>query len=131
MKANVFYIFLSFFLLGGGSYLHAETLPDHIGYSFSNNLVKKEQVKHKNSNRKSVVIEEADIDLDEEFHNVDEYKIGGDTKFLVPTNNFLQSWYLNLSNHYLLNSNSKCTKTLVPFRGQSNRIYITQSVLRI
>jgi hypothetical protein len=130
MKANVFYIFLSFFLLGGGSYLHAETLPDHIGYSFSSNIIKKEQVKHKNSNRKSIVIEEADIDLDEESHNADEFKIGS-SKFLVQTNNFFQSWYLNLSNLSLLKSNSKCTKTFTPFCGQSNPIYITQSVLRI
>jgi glutamine amidotransferase-like uncharacterized protein len=131
MKTNIFYIFLSFFLLGGGSYLHAETLPNHIGYSFSNNLVKKEQVKHKNSNRKSVVIEEADIDLDEEFHSIDEFKVGDTTKLLAQKQSFLDGFYLNLTNKLLLNSNSKCTKTFEPFCGQSNRIYITQSVLRI
>jgi hypothetical protein len=131
MKTNIFYIFLSLFLLGGGSYLHVETFPDHIGYSISSNFVKKEQVKHKNSNRKSIVIEEADIELDEEFHNDNECKIGGATNFLVPNTNFLQNWYLNLYDHYYLKSNSKCTKTLAPFCGQSNPIYITQSVLRI
>src|SRR5436190_14422678 len=72
MRVIVNFICLCIFLLGGGQHLHADTHPSGICDSPSWNFVKKQQVKVRTAEPGSVLIEDADADLDEEFHRSDD-----------------------------------------------------------
>lgn len=123
-KLVVFLTFMNFLLLGGGQYLNAEThLNSH------HNLEKRHRIKFTNNDQGSSIIEEADLDLDEEYFGSDLKNVLSN-KFFATNYSLLDSWYLTLSrqttakfsNHFNI-FGSSC--------GQSNPIYITQRVLRI
>lgn len=122
-KLVVFLTFMNFLLLGGGQYLNAEThLNSH------HTLEKRHRVKFTNNDQGSSIIEDADLDLDEEYFG-DDLK-GVLSKSFAANYSLLDNWYLTLSrqtaaktsNHFDI-FGSSC--------GQSNPIYITQRVLRI
>jgi hypothetical protein len=126
MRAVILNIYLSFLLLCGGNHLYAATHHSSASHYFAQNLEKKQQVKHRNSNHHSSLEESDDVDSDEEFH------IDGDINGLFAGNLPLTSrWYLAFSAPLILKDYSKSIKIFAPFCGQSNPIYITQSVLRI
>ncbi|WP_456313179.1 hypothetical protein [Pseudomonas shirazensis] len=114
---------MNFLLLGGGQYLNAEThLNSH------HNLEKRHRVKFTNNEQGSSIIEDADLDLDEEYFGSDNLKLSN--KFFATNTSLLDNWYLTFSRQVVVNSynlfeifGSSC--------GQSNPIYITQRVLRI
>jgi len=123
-KLVVFLTFMNFLLLGGGQYLNAEThLNSH------HTLEKRHRVKFTNNEQGSSIIEDADLDLDEEYFG-DDFKGGLSNKFFATNYSLIDSWYLTLSRQSAAKSSnhfdifgSSC--------GQSNPIYITQRVLRI
>lgn len=129
MRVIFFYIYLSFLLLCGRNYLYANT--HHSPASCNRDLEKKQQVKHRNSNHHSIAIADADIDLDEEFHDTDEFKVGGSDKFSHQKHSFLDSWDSKSSHQFNLNFYSKSFKIFAPFSIHSNPIYIRMGVLRI
>jgi hypothetical protein len=131
MRGIIFYIYLGFLLMVGGQQLHADTHPGSICDSLSWNFLKKQQVKLTTADHGSVLIEEADVDLDEEFHSSDNLKNGSGNKFLAEKNSLLDDWYLTFSNQSVLKFYSKGFKICTHSCGQSNPIYITQKVLRI
>ncbi len=122
-KLVLFLTFMNFLLLGGGQYLNAEThLNSH------HNLEKRHRVKFTNNEQGSSIIEDADLDLDEEYFGSDNLKLSN--KFFATNTSLLDNWYLTFSRQVVVNSynlfeifGSSC--------GQSNPIYITQRVLRI
>ncbi|WP_269227762.1 hypothetical protein [Flavobacterium eburneipallidum] len=128
MRKIIFYINLCLLLLGGGNSLFAET-QHTINYSFNQNLPERQQIKLKNTVPASTLIESTDIDLDEEFHNSDEF--GGATKQLVAKNTLSNTWYLAFSSEPITKDYSNRIKIFAPFCGYSNPIYIRQQVLRI
>ena len=131
MRAVIFYIHLSFLLLCGGNNLYAATHPSSTSFSFTEHLEKKQLVKHRNSNHHSSLTESDDVDSDEEFQSSDELHDGGLNKILARNQSLSSSWYLAFSTPLILKDYSKSIKIFSPFCGQSNPIYITQSVLRI
>ncbi|WP_185965942.1 hypothetical protein [Flavobacterium sp. ZT3R18] len=131
MRATVFFVYLCFHLLGGGHYLHADTNHDSSSYSSSYNFSKNLKVKFLNQDQGSLLIEDADVDLDEEHVSGDDAKDGLTNKFLFKKYSLLDSWYLAFPNQFVLNDYSECFKIFLPFCGHSNPIYIRQRVLRI
>ncbi|MFV5687992.1 hypothetical protein ACM55M_05145 [Flavobacterium sp. ZT3R25] len=131
MRVVVFFVYLCIHLLGGGSYLHAETNHNHVSYSSTPNLVKNQQVKLKNENQGSIVIEYTDLDLDEEYSSGDDIKNGVSNKFFAGKDSLLDSWYLPVSQLSISNYYYKRFKIFMPFCGNSSAIYITNRVLRI
>ncbi|MBF4517915.1 hypothetical protein IRZ71_16230 [Flavobacterium sp. ANB] len=122
-KLIVFLTFMNFLLLGGGQYLNAEThLNSH------HLLEKRHRVKFTNNEQGSSIIEDADLDLDEEYLGSD--KDGLSAKFLATNYSLLNDFYLTISRQNVANSYS-LFEILGPSCGQSNPIYITQRVLRI
>ncbi len=124
-KLIVFLVFMNFLLLGGGQYLNAETHqnPQH-------NLQRRHHVKFTSQDQGSSIIEDADVDLDEDFPGNDDLKGGLSNKFFAANYSLVDSLYLTISRQFVVNSfnrfeffGSSC--------GQSNPIYITQRVLRI
>ncbi|WP_228526599.1 MULTISPECIES: hypothetical protein [unclassified Flavobacterium] len=114
---------MNFLLLGGGQYLNAEThLNSH------HLLEKRHRVKFTNNEQGSSIIEDADLDLDEEYLGSD--KDGLSAKFLATNYSLLNDFYLTISRQNVANSYS-LFEILGPSCGQSNPIYITQRVLRI
>ncbi|MFV5695281.1 hypothetical protein ACM55G_07575 [Flavobacterium sp. LB3P122] len=131
MRVIVFFVYMCIHLLGGGSYLHADTNHSHIGYSSTPNLEKNQQVKLQNENQGSILIEYIDLDLDEEYSKGGAIKNGVANKFFPGKDSLLDSWYLPVSQCFISNYYYKCFKIFMPFCGNSSAIYITNRVLRI
>ncbi|MFH6999793.1 hypothetical protein ACHRVZ_17860 [Flavobacterium sp. FlaQc-57] len=125
-KLVVFLVFMNFLLLGGGQYLNAGTPKNpHL-----HNLEKKHRVKFTNQDQGSSIIEDADVDLEEEYLGSDDLKDGLTNKFFAANYSLLDNWYLSFSSQTIVNDYNRF-KFFVPFCGNSNPIYITQQVLRI
>jgi len=125
-KLVVFLVFMNFLLLGGGQYLNAGTPKNpHL-----HNLEKKHRVKFTNQDQGSSIIEDADVDLEEEYLGSDDLKDGLTNKFFAANYSLLDNWYLSFSCQTIVNDYNRF-KFFVPFCGNSNPIYITQQVLRI
>lgn len=122
----IFLVFMNFLLLGGGQYINAGTYQN----SSAQNYGHKHRVKYITHEQGTSIIEEADVDLDEEFLGDDTLKndLGG--KIFAPNYSLLDNWYLTFSDQIALNYH-RYFKFFVPFCGYSNPIYITQRVLRI
>nr|WP_315257614.1 hypothetical protein [uncultured Flavobacterium sp.] len=125
--AALYFMYLFFLLLGGGQYMHAESSPKIIiSEASSFNLIKKHQVKVKKSEAGSVLIEEADTDLDEELHSGDNLN-----KALATTKNTVANWYLTFSSQIHYKDNSKQFNFFAPYYGHDNPIYLEIGVFRI
>lgn len=121
----VFMVFMNFLLLGGGQYVNAGTHQNsHHTYEH------KHRVKYITHEQGTSIIEEADVDLDEEFHGGDTLKSDLSNKVFAANYSLLDNWYLTFSDQITVNYHSHF-KFFVPFCGYSNPIYITQRVLRI
>jgi hypothetical protein len=125
-KLIVFLVFMNLLLLGGGQYLNAGT-PQNFHH---HTLEKKHRVKFTNQDQGSSIIEDADVDLEEEYLGSDDLKDGLTNKFFATNYSLLDNWYLSFSSQTIVNDYNRF-KIFVPFFGQSNPIYITQQVLRI
>jgi hypothetical protein len=123
-KLVVFLVFMNFLLLGGGQYLNAE---NH--HNSHHNLERRHHVKFTNQDQGNSIIEDADLDLDEEFLGHD-LKDKLTNKFFAANYSLIDNLYLALSSQIVVNSYS-LLEILGPSCGQSNPIYITQRVLRI
>ncbi|WP_255557962.1 hypothetical protein [Flavobacterium taihuense] len=131
MRVIINFICLCVFLLGGGQYLHAAAHPGTISDSPSWNFVKKQHVKLRTAEPGSVLIEDADVDLDEEFHRSDDLKNGGANKTLAVKHSLLDHWYLTFSSTFIFKDYSKLLEIFTPNCGYSNPIYLRIGVLRI
>jgi len=124
-KLIVFLVFMNLLLFGGGQYLNAGT-PQNF---HQHTLEKKHRVKFTNQDQGSSIIEDADVDIEEEYLGSDDLD-GITNKFFATNYSLLDDWYLSLSSQTIVNDYNRL-KILMPFFGQSNPIYITQQVLRI
>lgn len=131
MKAINYYIYLSFLLLCGVNHLYADTHHSPASFTFNQNLEKEQQVKHTNSNHGSLIIESADVDLDEEFHTSDEHDNFGSNKLLAVNHSLVDSWYLAFSDTFVFKDCSQNNKIFSPNCGYSEPIYLRIGVLRI
>lgn len=132
MKGAIVYICYLFFLLGGVQYMHAGTTPKiFISESPSFNLVKKHQVKVKKAEAGSVLIEEADTDLEDELHSSDDFNKSDFNKVLVSDRKLTANWYLAFSSQLLYKDYSKKINFFATFYGHSNPIYLEIGVLKI
>lgn len=129
---TLYFMYLFFLLLGGGQYLHAETSPKLIiSESPSFDLVKKHQVKVRKAESGSVLIEEADTDLDEELHSGNDLNKGTFNKGLVANKFLLANMYLTFSSQLHYKDNSKQFNFFAPYYGHDNPIYLEIGVFRI
>jgi hypothetical protein len=117
---------MNFLLFGGGQYLNASTQQTSRNHTFE----KKHRVKFTNPEHGSSIIEDADIDLEEEYLGNDNLKNGLANKSFTANYSLIDDLYLKFSTQIDESKNSRF-KFFVPFHGQSNPIYITQQVLRI
>jgi hypothetical protein len=131
MRVIINFICLCIFLLGGGQHLHADTHPSGISDSPSWDFVKKQQVKLRTAEPDSVLIEDADVDLDEEFHRGDDLNKDIANKILAVKHSLLDSWYLTFSDEFIFKDYSKQFENFAPNCAHSNPIYIRIGVLRI
>jgi hypothetical protein len=131
MRVIVNFICLCIFLLGGGQLLHADTHPIGICDSPSWDFVKKQQVKVRTADPGSILIEDADVDSDEEFHRGDDLNKTNANKILAVKHTLLDGWYLTFSDEFIFKDYSKQFEDFAPAYGQSNPIYLRIGVLRI
>lgn len=121
-KLIVFLVFMNLLLLGGGQYLNANTFSHH-------HLQQKHRVKFTSQDRGTSIIEDADIDLEEDFLGNDDTNLLTN-KFFAVSYSLVDTLYLALSDQSAANDSNRL-KISTPLFGHSNPIYITQRVLRI
>lgn len=131
MRIILKFIGLCLFLLIGGQYLHADTHSSAISDTPSWSFVKKNQIKLKTAEPGNVLIEDADLDLDEEFHSSDDLNKASANKILELKHSLLDSWYLTFSSTFVFKDCSKKHQIFSPNCGDSNPIYLRIGVLRI
>jgi len=130
MRVIVFLVYLCFHLLGG-SLVHSHIPESKIYDSLISNPLENQKVKITTADHSSVVIEYADLDLDEEHLSYDEIQDGHSNKFFTEKYSLLDSWYLPISQRFISNYYYTLFKIFLPFCGNSSPIYITNRVLRI
>ncbi|PXY39535.1 hypothetical protein DMB65_17085 [Flavobacterium cheongpyeongense] len=121
----VFLAFMNFLLFGGGQYLSAGT-HQNSDHTYGH----KHHIKYTNQEQGNSIIEEADLDLDEEFSGDAASDGTSVSKIFTSNYSLLDGWYLSLSDRITVNYH-RHFKFFVPFCGNSNPLYITQRVLRI
>jgi hypothetical protein len=131
MRVVIFFVYLCIHLLGGGSYLHADTNHNHSGNSLTSNLQINKQAKLTIADHHTVVIEYTDLDLDEEYSSGNDIKDGVANKFFAGKDSLLDNWYLPVSQLSISNYYYKRFKIFMPFYGNSSPIYIKNRVLII
>lgn len=125
----IFFVYLFFLLLCGGQYLNASIHPNKDFYS--QHFDKKHRIKVTIQDQGSSIIEEADIDLDEEFHG-DDVNDKVTHNFFAVKYNSQEKWLSTFSPSFCLNDDYyKRLQISLPLNGKTNPIYITQRVLRI
>ena len=131
MRAFVYYISLSFFLLCGGNTLYANTSYGSANFSLFQLQDNHQQLKHVDLTHHTVVIESSDIDFDEEFHTDDDYNGGNSNTVLAKNTGLPKNWYIVFADQYLFKTISTNNNFFEPFSGQSDPIYLKIGVLRI
>lgn len=125
------FMYLWILLIGGSQLIHAYILPKNLVESPSWDFVKKHQIKYKTLDSNSVLIEEADVDLDEEFHSGDNLNDGNTNNFAVSNHKLLDNWYFTFINDFIFKDNTKQIKISTTPCGYTNPIYLTIGVFRI
>lgn len=131
MRVALIFLHLCILLLGGGNNLHAATADNHIGYTATSTLSKNHQIKFFHKDQDSNLIEDADTDLEEDYHfgtdNNDNYA----KKYVVSSYLLPKIWYQEFSGLIVEKTYFKRLKLFPPFCGYSSPIYIRQRALRI
>lgn len=130
MRIVVFYVYLSLLLIIGGTALYVGTHYAHNSYSTVHNPTKKAHAKLTNSNQSNSLIEDADIDLDEDYLRDHDTEDGTTKSLLVDRYALSVKWYLSFAPAVILSYNKNFVNYL-PLSGNSSPLYITQRVLRI
>lgn len=131
MRVALYFTYFCILLLSGGNNLHATTNDSHIGYTIKTTLAKNHQVKFFHKDQDSDLIEDADTDVEDDFH------IGTDNKDncakkLAVNNYFLPKvWYQDISGLTLVDFNYNILKVIPQFSGYSSPIFTRLRVLRI
>lgn len=131
MRAVVFYVCLSLLLLCGSSTLYAGTHHSVNRHSSSHSPARRQHAKLSNNNQDNSVLDDADLDLDEDYlrgHDADD---GHTNTFLAERNSMPDKWYLTFSPLFNSDCCNKRFKTFPPFCGDASPIYIKQRVLKI
>jgi len=131
MRVALFFINLCILLLCGGNSLHATPHDSHIGYTATPTLSKNHQIKFFHKDQESNLIEDADTDLEEDYHFGTDNKDNYAKKYIVNSYLLLKVWYQELSGLTVEKTYFKRLKLFPPFCGYSSPIYIRQRVLRI
>ncbi|PRZ20099.1 hypothetical protein [Flavobacterium granuli] len=127
MRTIVYYIYLSLLLLCGGKHVFAANNPITTVCSFDHNFAEKQELKISNPAKSSLSIDQADIDLDEEFHT-DSNSADGTAKLVATLSH---SICFSSLHSFVAKDYSNRIKIFSSFCGYFNPIYIKQRVLRI
>lgn len=132
MRDTILYICICFFLLFGGNKAHATTSHKLlITESISFDSLQKHQVKFKKSEQGTVLIDDADTDVEEELQRSDDFNTGKFNNFLVASNSESSNWYLTFFSQFQYKDYSKQFNFFAPYYGHYNPIYLEIGVLRI
>lgn len=131
MRIVVFYVYLSLLLFIGGTALYVGTHDAHNSSSSAHSIPKKTHVKLSSSDQGNSLIEDADIDLDEDYLRGHDAEEGSNNSLLVNTYALSAKWYLSFSPSVILSFDHNNFINYPPVCGNSSPLYITQRVLRI
>jgi hypothetical protein len=135
MRIVVFYISLCLMLLCGSQTLMAASVsaPTH-GYKPNgptHTPAKRQHSKLSNNRQDNSILDEADIDLDEDYLGRRDIQDESNNK-LATQKYSLQTWlYCSLCPELILAQYNKRFNSIPPFRVNASPIYITQRVLKI
>lgn len=131
MRAVVFFVCLCLLLLCGGNTVYAGTQHSSSNSHSSHSPAKRQHAKLTNTNQDNSILDDADLDVDEDYlrgHDADDGHIN---TFLAERNSMPDKWYLNFSPLFNLDFCNKRFKAFPPFCGDVSPIYIKQRVLKI
>lgn len=128
MKLQTFILYFCFLLLGGKNYAATAIVTDALRHSSAETVSENKQSVLSNDNQTTIVIEDIDFDIEEEFaadNSLKNYNTFFAQHSLVTT---LYTTNLTFS---LSGFNKKSSKTFPHLNGNSCPIYIFHGVLRI
>lgn len=131
MRAVVFSICLCMLLLCGGNAVYAGTHDSKGSSSSTHRLPKRQHAKLTNTSQDNTILDDADLDLDEDYlrgHDTDD---GNRNTFLAERCSMPEKWYLAFSPLFNLDYYNKRFKAFPAFYGDASPIYIRQRVLKI
>lgn len=131
MRIVVFYVYLSLLLVVGGAALYVGTHYAHNSYSSAHNLPKKTHTKLSNSDQGNSWIEDADIDLDEDYLRGHDAEDHTNSSLLINRYALSEKWYLSFAPSLSFSCPGKDFNKYPRVCGHSSPLYITQRVLRI
>jgi hypothetical protein len=129
-RVIVHFMYLWILLLGGGELMHASTVSKNIIESPSFDLVKKHHIRYKTLDSNNVLIEEAAVDLDEDFHGSESLQKSDFSNFNYKHGS-LDNWYLTFFSQFNLKDYTQQNTFVACTCGYYNPIYLSIGVLRI
>jgi len=119
------------FLLGGGNYFYTDTSHPFTGDTTVVAFSQNQQDHFTNKGQTGIVIENADLDIEEEHQGNDEVSEGDSNPIFNSAVGLQSNWYLTHFHPLFLNTYSKGLNTYRSIQGTTTPIYITNRVFRI
>ena len=90
-----------------------------------------EHLNHKNSNRSTLLIQFADLGVEEEFHTDNDLNNLAGNKITPAKPCLLNSWYLSFSENFIFKTYTRSKALALNYVVSSDPIYLIIGVLRI
>lgn len=129
MRAALFSICL--LLLCGGNTVYANTHSDNSSHPSNHAPSKRQHAKLTHSIQDNTILDDADLDLDEDYLRGHDNDDGSTNAFLAERCSMPEKWYLNFTP--VINSDYayRHFKSFPPFFDDASPIYLKQRVLKI
>ena len=124
MRFAVFFVYLSFLLLGGSGNTHASIYQSNNGYT-------KSKLKFTDTNPGYTFVSDTDADEEDFFVADDNTEDEDSDELFIKKCRLLSQYYSTLANQLLLDSSTHSFKAIPFFFGQIADIYLVQRVLKI
>lgn len=128
MRVTTFLIYFCFLLLGGKNYASTTSVNNTVDCTSIQNVSESKQTVLSNGDQTTIVVEDIDIDVEEDFAANTTLK---NTNTFFTQNSLVTTLYSADISFSLSDYNKKSFKTFPHLRGNSCPIYIVQRVIRI
>jgi hypothetical protein len=118
-------------MLSGGHNIYADTHPNHIAHAVTHTCSKSKPVKFSNGDQNTIIIEDTDLDVEEEYQTGNDHNDRGEYKFYNGRHSLNNTLFI-VNSLQLVFYHDDIYLTIPSYYYHSfYPIYITQRVMRI